>query len=221
MPCMSGAAGNWGAKAAPLPARSTARASEAPEKGACIDPHGHGAGKKINGKKRHVMVDTQGLPMRAVVHPANVQGRGGGAPPVSTPFGPYPFLRKLFAGGGYQGPRFEQAVARVLAPVNVEAVKRPGTAKGFAVLPRAGGWWGAPSPGSTVAAARPRTSGTEAEPLSLSSNPRPFASRHEGSVTHNELCGRTLRIPSILRHVRYVCPNKISTGLVNDRRRNS
>lgn len=130
MPCMSGAAGNWGAKAAPLPARSTARASEAPEKGACIDPHGHGAGKKINGKKRHVMVDTQGLPMRAVVHPANVQGRGGGAPPVSTPFGPYPFLRKLFAGGGYQGRRFEQAVARVLAPVNVEAVKRPG-------LPRA------------------------------------------------------------------------------------
>lgn len=136
MPCMSGAAGNWGAKAAPPPARSTARASEAPEKGACSDPHGHGAGKKINGKKRHVMVDTQGLPMRAVVHPAKVQGRGGGAPPVSTPFGPYPFLRKLFAGGGYQGPRFEQAVARVLAPVNVEAVKRPGTAKGFAVLPR-------------------------------------------------------------------------------------
>ena len=88
------------------------------------------------GKKRHIMVDTQGLLMHAIVHPADVQDRDGGVLLVSTLFGLYPFLRKLFADGGYQGPKFEQAVARAMAETNVEIVKRSDAAKGFVVLPR-------------------------------------------------------------------------------------
>ena len=88
------------------------------------------------GKKRHIMVDTQGLLMHAIVHPANVQDRDGGALLVSTLFGLYPFLRKLFADGGYQGPQFEQAVVRMITATDVEIVKRSDAAQGFVVLPR-------------------------------------------------------------------------------------
>ena len=88
------------------------------------------------GKKRHIMVDTQGLLMHAIVHPADVQDRDGGVLLVSTLFGLYPFLRKLFADGGYQGPKFEQAIAEAMAQTNVKIVKRSDAAKGFIVLPR-------------------------------------------------------------------------------------
>ena len=44
----------------------------------CIDPHGFDAGKKITGKKRHILVDTTGLLLRAVVYSADIQDRDGG-----------------------------------------------------------------------------------------------------------------------------------------------
>jgi len=48
------------------------------KKGACIDPNGYDAGKKIKGKKRHILVDMVGLLLHAIVHPADVQDRDGG-----------------------------------------------------------------------------------------------------------------------------------------------
>jgi transposase len=48
----------------------------------------------------------------------------------------YPFLKKLFADGGYQGPEFNKALARILPQLETEIVKRSDQAKGFAVLPR-------------------------------------------------------------------------------------
>ena len=48
------------------------------KRGACIDPHGYDAGKKIKGKKRHILVDTQGLLLHAIVHAADIQDRDGG-----------------------------------------------------------------------------------------------------------------------------------------------
>ena len=48
----------------------------------------------------------------------------------------YPFLKKLFADGGYQGPQFKKGVGELLAEVDVEIVKRSDTAEGFEVLPR-------------------------------------------------------------------------------------
>src|SRR5262245_7286357 len=100
-----------------------------------IDPSGYDAGKKVKGKKRHILVDTLGLLLHAIVHPADVQDRDGGVLLLSTLFGMYPFLLKLFADGGYQGPQFSGGVAECLPQLAVEIVKRSDQAEGFEVLP--------------------------------------------------------------------------------------
>jgi transposase len=76
------------------------------------------------------------LLLHAVVHPADIQDRDGGVLVLSTLFGMYPFLLKLFADGGYQGPQFATAVAAVMPNLSIEIVKRSDQAKGFVVLPR-------------------------------------------------------------------------------------
>jgi transposase len=105
------------------------------KRGACIDPKGYDAGKKISGKKRHIVAGTTGLPMHAVVHPADIQDRDGGILAMATLFGLYPFVKKLFADAGYQGPKFRDALAKELPGVSVEIVKRSDRATGFEVLP--------------------------------------------------------------------------------------
>ena len=55
---------------------------------------------------------------------------------ISTLFGMYPFLRKMFADGGYQGPQFASAVATVMPQLSIDIVKRSDQAQGFVVLPR-------------------------------------------------------------------------------------
>ena len=94
------------------------------------------AGKKIKGKKRHVLVDTQGLLMHAIVHAADLQDRDGGALVMASLFGAFPFLVTLHADAGYQGPHFQSAMKRVVARLNVEIVKRSDQVKGFVVLPK-------------------------------------------------------------------------------------
>ncbi len=55
---------------------------------------------------------------------------------MATLFGMFPFLLKLYADGGYQGPQFQDALQGVFRQVNVEIVKRSDTVKGFTVLPK-------------------------------------------------------------------------------------
>jgi transposase len=74
--------------------------------------------------------------MHALVHGADIQDRYGGALVMATLFGLFPFLLKLYADGGYQGPEFRRALKKTLAHVNVEIVKRSDQAKGFVVLPK-------------------------------------------------------------------------------------
>jgi transposase len=74
--------------------------------------------------------------LHAVVHSADIQDRDGGVLLMATLFGLYPFLLKLYADGGYQGPVFQQAMTKIMAQVNVEIVKRSDQVKGFAVLPK-------------------------------------------------------------------------------------
>lgn len=74
--------------------------------------------------------------MHAVVHAADIQDRDGGVLLMATLFGAYPFLLKLYADGGYQGPQFQAGLARIMRQVEVEIVKRSDAAKGFAVLPK-------------------------------------------------------------------------------------
>jgi transposase len=83
-----------------------------------------------------VLVDTLGLLLHAVVHPADIQDRDGGLLVLSSLFGMYPFLLKLFVDGGYQGPQFDSAVAVIMPQLEVEVVKRSDQAKGFEVLPK-------------------------------------------------------------------------------------
>ena len=55
---------------------------------------------------------------------------------MATLFGLFPFLTKLYADGGYQGPVFQEAMQSIMSQVNVEIVKRSDHAKGFVVLPK-------------------------------------------------------------------------------------
>jgi hypothetical protein len=73
-----------------------------------------------------------------VVHPADIQDRDGGVVVLSTLFGLYPFLSKLFADGGYQGPQFCKAQKKALPHLATEIVKRSDCATGFEVLPTLG-----------------------------------------------------------------------------------
>jgi hypothetical protein len=76
--------------------------------------------------------------IHAIVHAADIQDRDGGSFVMATMFGLYPFLMKLYADGGYQGPLFRRAVAKIMERVNVVIVKRSDHAKGFVVLPKRG-----------------------------------------------------------------------------------
>ena len=55
---------------------------------------------------------------------------------LGTLFGRFPFLKKLFADGGYQGPVFDHARKKILPHLETEIVKRSDTAVGFEVIPR-------------------------------------------------------------------------------------
>ena len=110
--------------------------SNVPYKGASIDPPGYDAGKKIKGKKRHILVDTVGLLLHAIVHPADIQDRDGGALVMTTLFGTFPFLKMLFVASGYKGPKFAKAVAEVLPRLDIEIVKRSDLVSKFVVLPK-------------------------------------------------------------------------------------
>src|SRR6202042_2084066 len=106
------------------------------KRGPGVDPHGFDAGKLIKGKKRHVLVDMQGLLLHAIVHSAGVQDRDGGILLLATLFGQFPFLEKLFADSAYQGPIFANALARTLPRLETEIVRRSDQIKGFVQLPR-------------------------------------------------------------------------------------
>ena len=93
--------------------------------------------------------------MHAIVHAADIQDRDSGAFVMATMFGMYPFLMKLYADGGYQGPLFRRAVAKIMARLNVEIVKRSDHTKGFVVL-RSAGWSNERSHGSGDAGVSPK-----------------------------------------------------------------
>src|SRR5271169_6478459 len=124
-------------EASPTAAIIDSQSVKSAEKGGgCIDPHGYDAGKKIKGKKRHILVDTLGLLLHAIVHSAGIQDRDGGIDLLATMKGRFPFLEKLFADSAYQGPLFANALAKILPRLETEIVKRSDRAKGFVQLPK-------------------------------------------------------------------------------------
>src|SRR5215210_2885186 len=97
-------------------------------------PRGFDAGKKTNGRKRHILVDTLGLLLVLVVHTADIQDRDGLALVCRRLRRRFPWLRLIFADGGYQGETAARAAAR--EGLRLQIVKREPGSRGFAVLPK-------------------------------------------------------------------------------------
>ena len=101
-------------------------------------PHGgevgYDAGKKIKGRKRHILVDTLGLLLGVKVTPASTPERAGAMLLLSPLLFWFPWLRKLWVDAGYTGPQFADWVRGLRPMLDVEVVKRSDTAKGFQLL---------------------------------------------------------------------------------------
>jgi len=98
-------------------------------------PRGYDAGKCIKGRKRHLLTDTNGLLVAALVHEANIQDRDGAPALLASIRKTFPWLRHVFADGGYAGPKLETALAKI-GTWTLQIIKRSDTAKGFELLPR-------------------------------------------------------------------------------------
>jgi transposase len=98
-------------------------------------PRGYDAGKKIKGRKRHILTDTLGHLVHAVIHAADIQDRDGAPLVLHGVLARFPWLRHVFADGGYAGDKLKQALRRVGA-WTIEIIKRSDAAEGFEVLPR-------------------------------------------------------------------------------------
>ncbi|WP_264484376.1 IS5 family transposase [Mesorhizobium sp. PAMC28654] len=96
---------------------------------------GYDAGKKIKGRKRHILTDTLGLLVGAIVHTADIQDRDGAPEVLASIRESFPWLRHVFADGGYAGEKLQTAL-RGKGGWTLEIIKRSDAAKGFVLLPR-------------------------------------------------------------------------------------
>ena len=95
---------------------------------------GYDGGKKINGRKRHIAVDTLGLLLVVLVTPASVQDRDGAAPLLAMLRQRFSTITLIWADGGYAGRLVVWAKSALRLAVTV--VKRSDDTQGFVVLPR-------------------------------------------------------------------------------------
>jgi transposase len=98
-------------------------------------PRGYDAGKKIKGRKRHIVTDTMGLLVAVIVHAAGIQDRDGAPTLLASIRSAFPWLRHVFADGGYAGDKLKTALGN-LGRWTLAIVKRAASAEGFQVLPR-------------------------------------------------------------------------------------
>jgi len=96
---------------------------------------GYDAGKKVKGGKRHVITDSCGFLIFILVHAADIQDRDGAVDVWAAIRHRFPWLRHVFADGGYAGDKLRGALAD-MGSWTIEIIKRPDTAQGFEVLPR-------------------------------------------------------------------------------------
>jgi putative transposase len=98
-------------------------------------PRGLDVFKRIKGRKRHIVTDSQGFLLASLVHGANVQDSHGAVPLLTSLAGSFPKLRHVLADRLYRGPKLMAALAD-LGAWTIEIVKRPHGVKGFQLLPR-------------------------------------------------------------------------------------
>jgi putative transposase len=98
-------------------------------------PRGFDPGKRLHGRKRHIVTDTNGLLLAAHVHPANVQDVHGAVPLLEHLRGRFPRLQHVFADRVYRGKQLTNALSHC-GPWTIEIVQRPPGIKGFQLLPK-------------------------------------------------------------------------------------
>jgi transposase len=99
-------------------------------------PKGYDAGKKIKGRKRHVAVDTLGLPIKCQVTTADVQDRDALPALLKAVSQKSPWVELAFVDGGYAGDETQRA-AYEASRIRLSVVKRSDRQiKGFIVLPK-------------------------------------------------------------------------------------
>src|ERR1700733_900717 len=98
-------------------------------------PRGYDAGKRIYGRKRHIVTDTNGLLLAVQVHPANIQDCHGAVPLLKQLRRRFPKLLHVFADRIYRGKQLVSALSHC-GPWTIEIVERPQGVKGFQLLPR-------------------------------------------------------------------------------------
>jgi transposase len=95
---------------------------------------GFDAGKKVNGRKRHIVVDTMGLLLAVIITTASVQDRDGARRVLDRLRVTMPSIVLVWADGGYAGKLLDWATRRLR--LTVEIVRKPLGIKTFQVLPR-------------------------------------------------------------------------------------
>jgi len=127
-------------------------------------PRGYDAGKKIKGRKRHILTDTTGLLVGAIVHEASLQDRDGAPLLLAAVRYAFPWLRHVFADAGYAGDKLQTALKKLGSgrSKSSSASKPPRASTSSS----AAGWSSAPSPGSTETAVSPRISRPPSKVLS-------------------------------------------------------
>ncbi len=98
-------------------------------------PRGTDAAKRVKGRKRHIVTDTQGFLLLSLVHPADVQDVHGAVPLLRALHGGRPQLHHVLADRVYRGPQLLDALSD-LGSWRIEIVQRPPGVKGFSLLPR-------------------------------------------------------------------------------------
>jgi putative transposase len=76
-------------------------------------PRGFDAAKRIKGRKRHLVTDTQGFPLAVQLHPANIQDNHGAVPLLCSLRQTFPELQHIFADRVYRGAKLRDAIAEV------------------------------------------------------------------------------------------------------------
>ena len=103
-------------------------------------PAGYDAGKKIKGRKHHMSVDIEGIPIAIRVHTADVQDRDGAPEVILAMLEKASTVTRLWADGGYQGPRLANRLAEPGRGGLLEIVVNPRISTVSPCCTRAGSW---------------------------------------------------------------------------------
>ena len=100
----------------------------------CAENKGYDAGKKVSGIKRHIVVDTQGLPHAIAITTANITDRAGALEAFKKHRSTLESVQSVLVDGGYTGKPFADATSEILG-ATVQVAKRSELHK-FVVIPK-------------------------------------------------------------------------------------